>query len=367
MPYNPKTIDKGAREISASGWNSFVRMHDDYYKTPGSFAEGNPILRSSTIVDVVLDEGAEDIKPYQPCRIVKSGKFMQETGSMWFIVEPVDRVDDDGNPTDRHGNYAFTLAEGVTAKGGRAVISGLAIVTVTREEARDMFEDGGQYNEGEYDSSYYIVPDETLSSDTSVVIGPVGHFRFVSWYDPSDVEKQYKLLSDDLLMVIDLNQRPTSFNATTTEDVAAATEASDIFTWESAAATPMFPSDQTSVAALEMDISSKETAYEIQVYNGTGAAVQIGEHLVSYSLEYNRFIIAAASTQTAKIGKADADIAVDATGTISIWRDGLDTTENVDAKLDWMAGTTQVSAGKEVLITWFADEGIWRITGAECE
>lgn len=69
-----------------------------------------------------------------------------------------------------------------------------------------------------------------------------------------------------------------------------------------------------------------------------------------------------------EIGKADADIAADGTGTISIWRDGADTGDNIeDVELDWMHGGTKVSLGKEVLIAYFPKEQKWRIIGAECE
>jgi hypothetical protein len=71
--------------------------------------------------------------------------------------------------------------------------------------------------------------------------------------------------------------------------------------------------------------------------------------------------------QITKIGKTDASVAPDATVTVSIWRDGSDTGENITGvKYDWMTSGT-ISSGKEVVITYFADEGIWRITGAECE
>lgn len=78
------------------------------------------------------------------------------------------------------------------------------------------------------------------------------------------------------------------------------------------------------------------------------------------------------SNQIVKIGKADAAITFDSSGTVSIWkRNGsgtlVDTTENVTAHLDWMHGDENVSSGKEVLVAWFQDEGIWRIIGAECE
>lgn len=77
-------------------------------------------------------------------------------------------------------------------------------------------------------------------------------------------------------------------------------------------------------------------------------------------------------TQIVKIGKADDDIAIDTSGTVSVWkRDStgtlVDTTEDITAHLDWMHGDEKVSSGKEVLCTYFADEAIWRITGAECE
>ena len=350
---------KGSRG-SASQWNGFLDMHKAFYGNTVGQGMIPPILQSSTIVPATLKKGESAIGAYQPVRIVKNFGFKNVVDTMpSYEVEPVDAVDG-----ERHGNYGFTLGEGVTeANGGRIVIGGLAIVAMDAGEL--YFDKTDAQKEGSFDSAYYMVPDETLSNDLRL-IAPVGHYKLVSWYDPT-VLGGFEA-SDRVYIAIDMSQRPTSFNATTTEDVAAATEASDIFTWESAAATPMFPSDQTSVANLEMDISSDEDAYEIQVYNGTGAAVQIGEHLVSYSLEYNRFIIASAGSQTSKIGKADADITAGSTGTVSIWRDGADTTENIeDVELDWMHGGTKVSSGKQVMITFFADEGIWRITGAECE
>jgi len=73
-----------------------------------------------------------------------------------------------------------------------------------------------------------------------------------------------------------------------------------------------------------------------------------------------------------KIGKSKNDITSGTSGTIQIYRQAdtgqfpVDTGEEVDANLDWLS-TETISAGKEVLIQWFKDEGIWRIVGAECE
>ena len=73
-----------------------------------------------------------------------------------------------------------------------------------------------------------------------------------------------------------------------------------------------------------------------------------------------------------KIGKANADITAGVLGTVNIWRRATPTTAAVDtgeteeAYMDWLS-TETISAGKEVMIQRFRDEGIWRIVGAECE
>ena len=364
ISYNRASAGSG-RGISASQWNGFLGMHQDFYAGNASNQPTPPILANSVIASAVLKADSEAIGPFQPVRLVKQINFTNPTlDKPSYVVEPVDAVDANGDPTDRHGNYGFTLGEGCTAdNGGRIVIAGTALVALDVEQL--YYDVNGVARLCSYDSSFYIVPDETLSADTRL-IGPVGHFRVLSWYDPTTVSEFED--TDTVYVAVDMSQRATSFKATTAADVDAATEASGVFTMESVSATPMFASDQTGVAATEYDVSSDVDAYDIQVYNSTGAAVATGEHLISYSLEYNRFIISVAGSQIVKIGKADADITADSTGTVSIWRAGVDTTENVeDVELDWMHGGTKVSAGKEVMITFFADEGIWRITGAECE
>ncbi len=356
MSYNRASAGSG-RGISASQWNGFLGMHKDFYAGNASNKPTPPILANSVIASAVLKHDSEAVGPFQPVRITRQISFMLDKTT--YEVVPVD----DEEYSDRHGNYGFTLGEGCTEEsGGRIVVAGVAIVSMAADELTDSKTGTHQ---GTYDSSFYIVPDETLSTDTRL-IGPVGHFKMLSWYDPSALGDRDA--TEKAYMAIDLSQRATSFKATTAADVDAATEASGVFTMESVSATPMFASDQTGVVAGEYDVSSEVDTYDIQVYNSTGAAVATGEHLISYSLEYNRFIISVAGSQIVKIGKADADITADSTGTVSIWRGGVDTTENVtDVELDWMHGGTKVSAGKEVMITFFADEGIWRITGAECE
>ena len=351
------------RGISAGQWNGFVQMHKDFYAGNTGSSPLPPLLQNSVIANAVLADNMESVDPYHPVRIVKQVNFNDPMISMpSYIVEPVDATDG-----ERHGNYGFTLGEGCTVEGGgRIVVSGIALVAM---EAGELYfnkvtsPDRGKH-EGNFDSSYYIVPDNTISLDNKL-IAPVGHFKLLSWYDPSALDNTEE--ADIVYVAVDMNQRPTSFLAKVDATIDASTEASEVITMSSGTAYAYYGVSESTAATGDMEVQKDEDAYEIEVYNPSAEAIPSGDHLLSYSLEYNRFIVLVAGGQTVKIGKADADIAVDATGTISIWRDGSDTTEDEDAKLDWMAGTTQVSSGKEVMITWFADEGIWRITGAECE
>ncbi len=347
------------RGISAGQWNGFLQMHKDFYVGNASNSPLPPLLQNSTIANAVLADGMDSVAPFQPVRIVKQVNFNDPlifTPS--YVVEPVDAVGG-----ERHGNYGFTLGEGCTPEGGgRVVVAGIAIVAMDAEQL--YVDKAAAQKEGSFDSSYYMVPDETMSTDLRL-IAPVGHYKLLSWYDPTAIAG---FEADDMVYAaLDMAQRPTSFLAKVDATIDASSTASEVITMNSGTAYAYYGVAASTAATGELEVKKDEAAYEIEVYNTSGEAVPSGEHLVSYSLEYNRFIVLAASGQTAKIGKADADITTGSTGTISIWRAGVDTTENETASLDWMAGTTQVSLGKEVMITWFADEGIWRITGAECE
>ena len=357
-----KRARKGGKP-SAGQWNGFLQMHKDFYGNVAGQGMIPPMLSNSVIASATLISGGEAIEPYQPVRIVEQVNFTDPLTSMpSYVVEPVDATDG-----ERHGNYGFTLGEGCTPEGGgRIVVSGIALVQMDAGELyynKVVSPSRGQH-EGSFDSSYYVVPDGTLSSDTKP-IAPTGHFKLLSWYDPAEIGKFEE--ADKVYVALNMSQRPTSFLAKVDATIAASTEASEVITMSSGTAYAYYGVSESTAATGTMEVQKDEDAYEIEVYNTSAEAIPSGDHLLSYSLEYNRFIVLVAGGQTVKIGKADADIAVDTTGTISIWRDGSDTTENETAKLDWMAGTTQVSSGKEVMITWFADEGIWRITGAECE
>ena len=358
MNYQQASAGSG-RGISAGQWNGFLAMHRDYYNGGASNGPLPPILSKSIIANAVLSEGSEDVLPFQPVRIVKQINFTNIVTDMpSYVVEAVDAVD-----SERHGNYGFTLGEGMTEKGGRIVVSGIAIVAMDASELRKNKPDDTR--EGSFDSSFYVVPDETLSPDDDL-IAPTGHFKLLSWYVPGDFSSLAD--TDTVYVAIDMNKRPTSFIASIDTTINATSEAAGITTMSGGVAYTFYTST-SDTATITLDLEKDDAAYEISVYNPLGEAVPSGDRLVSYSLEYNRFLaLASPSDQTVKIGKADADITVGSTGTISIWRNGIDTGENIEnVDLDWMAGATDVSAGKEVMITWFADEGLWRITGAECE
>lgn len=74
--------------------------------------------------------------------------------------------------------------------------------------------------------------------------------------------------------------------------------------------------------------------------------------------------------QNVKIAKTNSDISSGSTGVVTVWRRSgsapAATTETVNVAFDWLS-TQTISAGKMVLIQFFADENVWRIVGAECE
>ncbi len=341
---------------SATQWNGFLDMHRSLYANNANNAPLPPLLSNSVIASASLEASSDDIAPYTPVRIVKQINF--DGSAMDMPTYEVEAVDTTGG--ERHGNYGFTLGEGLTDEGGRIVVSGIAIVMVDALELRK--NKAAATRDGSFDSAYYIVPDSTLSNDTDL-IAPTGHFKLMSWYVPADFASL--LDTDPVFVALDMDQRPSSFLVDVDATIDASSESAGIVTMSSGTAFTYFGKVGSTAAAGDFEVEKDDTAYEVEVFNPFACSASLGEQLIEYSIEYNKFLVI--RPQTVKIGKADADIAVDATGTISIWRDGSDTTENEEAKLDWMAGTTQVSAGKEVLITWFADEGIWRITGAECE
>ena len=77
--------------------------------------------------------------------------------------------------------------------------------------------------------------------------------------------------------------------------------------------------------------------------------------------------------QSCKIGRPTAAVAVGALGTFRIYRrpepgqPPVDTGETEEAWHDWMTGGIALPAGVDSKLTFFADEGVWRVVNAEYE
>lgn len=100
---------------------------------------------------------------------------------------------------------------------------------------------------------------------------------------------------------------------------------------------------------------------------GDAIITEDGDHLRDHDNHRWALVRLGCPCDVSYVGKADYLISPDGTGEVSLWMSGSDTGENVTAHLDWMHGDVEVSAGKEVIVTWFVQEARWRITGAECE
>lgn len=283
------------RGISASQWNGLVDMHKNFYNTPAGQRPLPSVLQNSTVAMAVMDEDheGETIGAFQPVRIVKSINFLNvRDQTAGFVIQPVDSTFYSDN---RHGNYGFTLSEGIQSGGGRIVIAGNAIVQVAAEDA---VSNKGDVNfDGTYDSSYYSVPDFTLS-DYQHPIAPMGHFKIVSGYVPADIDKAVTEPTQPVYIVIDMSQRPTTFSARIKSPIPAAIGTSPDIEWATGYASPLYCADGTgglSNPQQTLTMEEDEQVYEINVYNTTSEIVQTGEHLVTYSREYNRFLIVSGS------------------------------------------------------------------------
>jgi len=221
MSYN-RAKTGSSKGISANQWNGFLDMHKDYFN--GNAGQGvlPPILQQSTIVTASLHEDSEPIGSYTPVRIVKVLNYTNVLNSMpSYVVEAVDAVDTNGNPRPRHGNYGFTLSEGVSEDGGRVVIAGVALVAVTLDQLEGTDIKNGTVGQGygidftgykgDFDSSYYVVNDGTLTAtqkpEESFIIAPIGHYKVLSWHAPEDAKDSLNEDDEVGYLAIDMSRR----------------------------------------------------------------------------------------------------------------------------------------------------------------
>jgi hypothetical protein len=298
------------RGISAGQWNGFVQMHKDFYA--GNTGSGllPPLLQNSVIANAVLADNMESVDPYQPVRIVKQVNFNDPMISMpSYIVEPVDATDG-----ERHGNYGFTLSEGCTPEGGgRIVVSGIALVAVTRDQCVEGSEVGANYlgtpfdgYDGKYESSYYMIPDGTLSDDDKTVVSPVGHFKIISWYEPDDIKKQADDSDSIVYLAVDMNRRFTTASVEIFATISGYSGAFDDQTYNQGYAYLERPLEGTPATIADVNprvlnnnsepntpsIKNGEANYfRCLVTNPHLYDISQGTHVVSYSESYNKLIV----------------------------------------------------------------------------
>ncbi len=112
--------------------------------------------------------------------------------------------------------------------------------------------------------------------------------------------------------------------------------------------------DITPSSSAKLTAKPEGTAEIIWIETGTGTK--------------NAIVRLACCRDAVVFGKPTASIAAGTTGTVKVWNAGAETTYTIsNVNFNWMTGGQQISSGKQVMATWFSDELVWRITGAECE
>jgi hypothetical protein len=112
------------------------------------------------------------------------------------------------------------------------------------------------------------------------------------------------------------------------------------------------------------DISPGTTAYLDATPNGSAQILWIeagtGQKWAAVRLGALRDAIV--------IGKPIADVTPGGTGEVTVWNNGTPTGYSIPGvKGDWMMSGQQITADKQTMVGWFAEERLWRFIGAECE
>jgi hypothetical protein len=268
---------------SMSQWNGFLAHHKDYYNG-GSTNEGVPrTLEHSQIAMAVLsDTSSAKIPAYTPVRLDRLIKFGQANENPAFEVSAVSTGD-----TEKTGNYGFTLGEGCGSDGGRVVYGGHAIAMMTRDQAYDGSGLGVSYL-GKYDAMWYNVPDGSVGVDTSVLIGPMGNFKVLSFYEPTKLTKPAQFATNKVFVLIDLGSKAGTIEVNLLSSLAAATTTSGSRVMQRGTAKPSSSKDV--VTASELSIGTVDT-FEMYVYNPFNVVVDAGLVTASWSQTHNCFIL----------------------------------------------------------------------------
>ncbi len=429
MSYKKASAGSG-RGISASQWNGLLGMHKDAYAGNAGSSPFSSSPMGSSVVNVKLanpedtpEDTVSDIAPFQPCVLIFQDPVLKSESPTYSAISVKD-INTWGDYWNSW-SFGFTMGEGVVAgKGGRVVVSGLARVDIPRWQLLDNDWDKDYKVSGIKGYCWYTMnngsiqglstdPDwkgQTVPASASQrfnYLGPVGHYKVVSdltWERSSEVEQRYPNEDDKVPILVDMQSIGTkNFLVNTTTTVQGRDRLAVVgfpreynIGW----GTPMLFDVSDTVEGLpryanglgieeEANIGQPAPEYDgtrlgedaeyypegaeatygvpIKITNLSECPVIAGTHMVTWSSYMNCFVFAAGTESKTLLGKATTAHTVGATEPVAIWVDGVDQQFELDATLGWMAGTTDVSSGKEVMIQWFNTRDQWVITGAECE
>ena len=117
---------------------------------------------------------------------------------------------------------------------------------------------------------------------------------------------------------------------------------------------------------LTFTADSPQVTITVHEMSGHGPPPRVGDLLtvVAVAGKYQILKTSARHWLKAKVDSA-AGIAVNASGNVKVWVNGLATSRIEIAWLNWMA-TSTLAVNKACIIEWFDDEQKWIITNAEC-
>lgn len=346
-----KRVRAGSNDkLSAGAWNDMVELLNGGGTQIFGQSRLPAILQNSTIVSAVTTNG-EIIGPFQPVRIKTPRNLTNYVTGNVFEVEEV--TPEDSN----YWTYGFTLNEGVSeAGGGRVVVSGVAIVKMTRS---DFAGASLAYGDEPWAGQWYNLPDNSICS-SGHVMGPVGRYQAISVWDLSVLEDQTSSDTDEVYIAIDLNSAPSQVVVDLQEDV----DGMSAGVMSSGSCEVLHGT--TNVVDGEFTTDTID-GFEIEVYNPFSGDVSTGQHVARWSAEYNCFLLDGQAQRREVFCVPTADITSGGSGTCKVWSGAplAETSETITVYLDWAADG--VNAYEDSSCRARLESGRWHFIAAECQ
>ena len=285
MDYRRAYPGKGGG-ISSSQWNGFLDMHRQW---SGTKAHTLPTIYSNTTVASarLSSSSVPNIPAFTPVVIERVVNLTDLNGSSPSYI-----VSEASPATDTiTGSYGITLFGGVSYNGGQIAIAGVGVVRVPIAQLLES-RGGSELPDGGWDSAYYCIPDQTIKDDTTNVLGPVGHFRVISWFQPNKVSESL----EDAYLAVDMNSSPTTIIVDLQDDIPASVvdgTDTELFTLSGVEGYVYrgYTGSDLANAEIEVKVSDgTDTDYAVNVYNATEEDVPQGRVTATYSKEYNCFL-----------------------------------------------------------------------------